>query len=143
MENWNELAKFLVPKRIKALISKSPEISQTRSRKPHIVPSPFPLVFPHTHQNDEEAKRTPAIFLACAKDKEKILNVKPEEEGQEGDKIGRVLCFCENPEKKDRSRTALFQECKEGEDVILPDGAHLVSSRAIFFNEVADGVEEL
>ena len=99
MENWDKVARFIVPKKLRALISKSPERSQTKTRKPHIVPSPFPLVFPHTHQDDDEARRTPAIFLACAKAKreEKIMNVKTDEEGQQGDKKGGVYCFCQDP----------------------------------------------
>ena len=137
-DNWDRVTEFLVPKKLRGLLSsKSSERSKTKTRKPHTVPSPFPLIFPHTHQDDDEARRTPAIFLACgkAKDEENIMRIKFDEEGQKGDKKGGVYCFCLNPSRKDPTRQGYFQDFVEGEEFVIPTGEHLVSSRALFLSK--------
>ena len=69
--------------------SKSPEREKTKKRERHTIPTPFPLEFPHTH---EEATITPLpIFLACARHLDKgepgeLIRIKPDVIGRKGDK---------------------------------------------------------
>ena len=72
MENWDRKTRgSFLPRMIRRLReSKSPDQSETKARKPHTVPTPFPLVGQHTHQDDDQAQIAPAIFLACARKKE-------------------------------------------------------------------------
>ena len=137
MENsvWDKVGPFLVPKMIREVLgrAKSPEASKTKSRKPHAVPTPMQLVFAHTHQDDGEAKEAPATFLACARTRDgQIMRIKTDEDGK-GDKKGQLVCFCTNPTQKDPIRQGYFQEFVPGQErPPLPDGGHLLSSRAVF-----------
>ena len=72
MERWDrKTSESFLPQMIWRLReSKSPDHSKTKTRKPHKIPSPFPLVGQHIHQDDDQAEIAPAIFLACARKRE-------------------------------------------------------------------------
>ena len=122
-------------KRLKRANSKEREEDDTRD--PHKVPSPFMLEAPHTHQDSEEAIRSPAIFLACATQpkeggEEEIMGINSGKEGKKGDPRMVITCKCSNPKETDSQRKAWAQEIEPGESPLIPSGSHLVSSRVVF-----------
>ena len=148
MENWDRKTRgSFLPRMIKRLReSKSPDQSETKAKKPHKVPTPFPLVGQHTHQDDDQAEIAPAIFLACARKKEngQLMRFKVDEEGgQKGDQKVYVICMCKNPEQKDLKRIAIAQVVVNSGPShrrvkpVIPVGGHLVGSRVVFLRETS------
>ena len=130
--------------RINRILDLSPERFKTKNRKRHAVNTTFKLVFNHSHQSKEETAENPAMFLACAKNNESsLMNIKYKDGESEGDAIGAVICQCNNQTKIDKDREATFQQYQEGEKLIIPKGAHVVDSRAVFFVSTIDKVENL
>ena len=142
MDHWIPYLEALKPKKIRAMITRSPERPTnkgTTAKKPrarHQVESPFPLPLPHSHQEDNEARTTPAIFLACALQSGELMKIKDDDpkNNTKGDSRGAILCSCKDPTKRDPDRTATFQEFKKGQKIIIPPGTHLVTSKAVFIN---------
>ena len=115
----------------------STEREEDNTREPHKVPTPFMLEAPHTHQDSEEAIRSPAIFLACATQpkeggEEEIMGINSGKEGKKGDPRMVITCKCSNPKETDSQRKAWAQEIEPGESPLIPSGSHLVSSRVVF-----------
>ena len=148
MEKWERKTReSFLPKMIRRFReSKTPDQSETKARKPHKVPKPFPLVGQHIHQDDDQAETAPAIFLACARKREngELMRIKGEGEGgQEGDQKVYIICQCTNPEQKDLKKVAIAQVVtKPGPDnkrirPVIPIGGHLVGSRIIFLRETS------
>ena len=138
MDHWRiPYLEALKPKKIRAMITRSPERPTnkgTTAKKPrarHQVESPFPLPLPHSHQEDNEARTTPAIFLACALQSGDLMKIKDDDPR---DPRGAILCSCTDPTKRNPNRTATFQEFKKGQNIIIPPGTHLIDSRAVFMN---------
>ena len=95
------------------------------------------MEFPHTHQDDKGATKSPAIFLACARKMKEgepgqLMRIKTDEEGQKGDQRVVVICNCANPSQRDNTRQAFAQEIEDGKKPTIPKGSWLVSSRIIF-----------
>ena len=125
MDHWIPYLEALKPKKIRAMITRSPErptnkgTTAKKPRAPHQVESPFPLPLPHSHQEDNEARTTPAIFLACALQSGELMKIKDDDpkNNTKGDSRGAILCSCKDPTKRDPDRTATFQEFKKRQKI--------------------------
>jgi hypothetical protein len=117
--------------------ARSRERDEDDKRDPHKIPSPFVLEAPHPHQDSEEASRSPATFLACATQpkeggEEELMGIKFDKKGKKGDQRVVIICGCKNLKDTDNQRKAVAQEIGRGEKPVVPQGSHLVSSRAVF-----------
>ena len=117
--------------------ARSTEKDEDDKRDPHKIPSPFVLEAHHTHQDSEEATQSPATFLACATQpkeggEEELMGIKFDKKGKKGDQRVVIICDCKNPSDTDNQRRAVAQEIAPGEKPVIPQGSHLVSSRAVF-----------
>ena len=120
--------------------TKSKERQEDDNRDPHKVTSPFVLESPHTHQASEAAIRAPATFLVCATQQkeggeEELMGIKSDKKGKKGDQRVVIVCGCKNPSDTDKQREVVAQEIEPGVKPVIPQGSHLVSSRAIFLQQ--------
>jgi len=117
--------------------ARSSDKDEDDKRDPHKIPSPFVLAAPHTHQDSEEATKSPATFLACATQpkeggEEELMGIKFDKKGKKGDQRLAIICNCKNPTDTDNQRRVVAQEIGPGEKPVVPQGSHLVSSRVVF-----------
>ena len=60
------------------------------------------------------------------------MGIKFDKKGKKGDQKVVIICGCNNPAEADNQRQAYAKEIVEGGKPTIPQGSHLVSSRAIF-----------
>ena len=87
---WNGFGRTFSFGHVRKILDLSPEKGKTKTRDPHVVNTPFRLVFNHSHHNQEEAREKPAKFLTCAKYNEAaLMNIKYKSEENDGDALDR------------------------------------------------------
>ena len=117
--------------------ARSTEKDEDDKRDPHKIPSPFVLAAPHTHQDSEEATKSPATFLACATQpkeggEEELMGIKFDKKGKKGDQRLVIICKCKNQTETDNQRIVVAQEIGSEDKPVIPQGSHLVASRVVF-----------
>ena len=119
------------------MLEKSPTGKRTSMRMEHTVRTPFSLPYPHSHQNERDARTEPAVYLAIVKDtNDEIMKIKIGKGDERGDQMGRVICSdpdCD-PDQVNYNREATFQQInlEKPNEVVVPDGHRLVDSIVVF-----------